>query len=70
MKKQLLFAIALLGMSMGVNAQTDITNSFRPLTQEMLNNPDPQDWLMWRGGYENWGSGITYPDVMLLNQQG
>ena len=30
-------------------------NSFQPLTQEELNNPDPEDWLMWRGGYENWG---------------
>ena len=25
---------------------------------------------LYIGGYENWGSGITYPDVMLLNQQG
>jgi len=28
---------------------------FRPLTQDILNNPDPEDWLMWRGGYKNWG---------------
>jgi alcohol dehydrogenase (cytochrome c) len=28
---------------------------FQPLTQEILNNPDPADWLMWRGGYHNWG---------------
>ena len=28
---------------------------FQPLSQEMLNNPEPEDWLMWRGGYENWG---------------
>ena len=34
-----------------VNAQT----AFRPLTQDMLNQPNPEDWLMWRGGYNNWG---------------
>ena len=26
-----------------------------PITQAMLNNPDPNDWLMWRGGYRQWG---------------
>ncbi len=35
----------------GVNAQTP----FRPLTQALLNDPDPADWVMWRGNYENWG---------------
>ena len=29
--------------------------TFRPVTQAMLNDPDPADWLMWRGGYRNWG---------------
>jgi alcohol dehydrogenase (cytochrome c) len=33
------------------NSQTP----FRPLTQAMLNDPDPADWVMWRGGYANWG---------------
>ena len=28
---------------------------FTPLTQDMLNDPDPNDWLMWRGNYQNWG---------------
>ena len=31
------------------------SRQFQPLTQDMLNNPDPNDWLMWRGNYENWG---------------
>ena len=30
-------------------------SSFRALTQDQLNNPDSEDWLMWRGGHENWG---------------
>ena len=25
---------------------------------------------LYIGGYENWGKGITYPDVLILNQQG
>lgn len=28
---------------------------FEPLTQDRLDNPAPEDWLMWRGNYENWG---------------
>lgn len=28
---------------------------FQPRDQHRLNNPDPEDWLMWRGGYRNWG---------------
>ena len=29
--------------------------TFQPVTQAMLNEPDPEDWIMWRGGYRNWG---------------
>ena len=36
-------------------AQSPQEIDFQPLSQEMLNNPEPEDWLMWRGGYENWG---------------
>lgn len=48
----LLIAIAL-NSSLQAQSQTQI--DFRPITQEMLNDPDPEDWLMWRGGYNNWG---------------
>jgi len=33
-------------------AQTD---GFVPVTDEMLQNPDPADWLMWRRTLDNWG---------------
>ncbi|MYA66511.1 MAG: hypothetical protein F4Y22_04455, partial [Gammaproteobacteria bacterium] len=46
------FLILLLGVVSMANAQD---RQFRPLTQDMLDNPDPNDWLMWRGNYENWG---------------
>ena len=42
----------LLGLVAMANAQE---REFQPLTQDMLDNPDPDDWLMWRGNYENWG---------------
>src|ERR1700693_6280422 len=28
---------------------------FKPVTAEMLLNPDPADWLMWRRTYNGWG---------------
>ena len=28
---------------------------FHPISQESLNNPEAEDWLMWRGGYEKLG---------------
>ncbi len=30
-------------------------NSFTPITQEVLQNPDPADWIMWRRTYDAWG---------------
>ena len=50
----LLLAVAVIA-PLEVSAQDSVQNTFRPLTQAMLNDPDPSDWLMWRGGYANWG---------------
>ena len=48
--------LALIAMALpGVSGQDRSQNAFRPVTQTMLNEPDPADWLMWRGGYSNWG---------------
>jgi len=33
----------------------EVPGEYRAVTQEMLNDPDPEDWLMWRGSYEGWG---------------
>jgi PQQ-dependent dehydrogenase (methanol/ethanol family) len=30
-------------------------NRFAPVTDEMLQNPDPADWLMWRRTLDSWG---------------
>ena len=37
----------------GVTIAGTVEN-FVPLTDEMLRNPDPDDWLMWRGNYSAW----------------
>src|ERR1022692_2148036 len=29
--------------------------SFVPVTDQMLDHPDPADWLMWRGTLNSWG---------------
>lgn len=36
------------------NAQTNIEN-LSPVTDAMLANPDPKDWLMWRRTLNSWG---------------
>ncbi len=48
--------IALIFLLLGASAAAQgPQREFRPLTQDMLDHPDPEDWLMWRGNYENWG---------------
>jgi alcohol dehydrogenase (cytochrome c) len=48
------FALALLAAAaMTVSAQTQAP--FEPVTDEMLQSPDPDDWLMWRRTLDSWG---------------
>ncbi|HEY5667104.1 MAG TPA: PQQ-binding-like beta-propeller repeat protein, partial [Gammaproteobacteria bacterium] len=47
-------AVALAASSAALNAQTTIAD-FVPVTDEMLQNPDPADWLMWRRTLDSWG---------------
>ena len=54
----LIVAVAVLApleVSAQDSGQDPAQRVFRPLTQAMLNDPDPADWVMWRGGYANWG---------------
>ena len=39
----------------GATALAQPTDSFVPVTDEMLVDPDPADWLMWRRTFDNWG---------------
>src|SRR5690606_39692636 len=31
------------------------TIEFEPITEQMLLDPDPADWIMWRRNYASWG---------------
>ena len=46
-----LLAAALLG---GV-ATAALAADYAPVTDERLKNPEPQNWLSWRGNYASWG---------------
>ena len=48
-------AALLLFIAFNLSSVFSQQSSFRALTQDQLNNPDSEDWLMWRGGHENWG---------------
>jgi alcohol dehydrogenase (cytochrome c) len=46
-------ALALLGAA--PEAQQPAPGAFVPVTDKMLANPDPADWLMWRRTWNSWG---------------
>ena len=46
--------VASLVLSAGL-APAQPTNRFVPVTDEMLQDPDPADWLMWRRTLDSWG---------------
>ena len=55
------FAALLLGSSLTlmasapILAQDNLLANFEPVTDEMLQNPDPEDWLSWRRTLDNHG---------------
>ena len=67
--KACLFSIAIVTLPaaavMGADNEPPPTNaiieaphplrSFEPITDAMLRNPDPKNWIMMRGNYEGWG---------------
>ncbi|MFO7544107.1 MAG: PQQ-binding-like beta-propeller repeat protein [Trueperaceae bacterium] len=46
--------IALAFVPFTASAQGEVEN-FTPITAEMLMDPDPADWVMWRRNYASWG---------------
>ena len=49
----LVAALALAGLPGGAQAQP--SGAFVPVTDAMLQRPDPADWLMWRRTLDAWG---------------
>jgi PQQ-dependent dehydrogenase (methanol/ethanol family) len=50
-----LIGTALLMLLNGNVVHAQLANGFEPVTDEMLENPDPDDWLMWRRTLDGWG---------------
>ncbi len=68
----LVLSIGFTGLQLGpasVHAQS--SNDFTPVTDAMLANPSPDDWLMWRRTLDGWGYSpldqITRDNVDSLN---
>ena len=65
--KRLMFGLVLLAMALVAGVATVVNQSvsaqqppaaasaFVPVTDAMLQNPDPADWLMWRRTLNHWG---------------
>src|SRR5690554_7371513 len=49
------FAACLLAAAAPCAVFAQTTDDFVPVTDEMLQNPDPADWLMWRRTLDSWG---------------
>ncbi|HIE92987.1 MAG TPA: hypothetical protein EYQ83_09030 [Acidobacteria bacterium] len=50
-----ILAVALSWWSVPTFAQAPASDSFVPVTDAMLHNPAPEDWLMWRRTLDGWG---------------
>ena len=50
-----LLAYSLCTLMAPVSVWAQLANGFVPVTDELLENPDPQDWLMWRRTQDGWG---------------
>jgi len=48
-------AFALAGSASVQTQERAADGDYIPITQAMLNEPDPADWLMWRRTYNGWG---------------
>ncbi len=59
--------LASLVVASGVlTAQSSGENDFVPVTDAMLQDPAPEDWLMWRRTLDSWGYSLTYRHAIRL----
>jgi len=50
-----ILAAAGIGTALALPAAAQTDSDFAPVTDAMLADPDPADWLMWRRTLDNWG---------------
>ena len=47
--------LPLVAIAVTLEAQQALSNAFSPVSDAMLENPAPSDWLMWRRTLDGWG---------------
>ena len=47
--------IGLLGLAVPFVSADQHKETYTPVTNERLLNPEPENWLMYRGTYNSWG---------------
>ena len=50
-------ATAMAALLLSAGAHAEPVTSYKPVTQERLSNPEPENWLMAKGNYAGW----SYP---------
>ncbi len=65
MKRRVLLIVAAIGMLSAGLITTAQVRDFKPVTDAMLQNPDPADWLHWRRTQDGWG----YSPLNQINKQ-
>ena len=56
MKRVITIALAALALAGGVAVRgQQVSRRFVPVTDAMLQKPDPSDWLAWRRTLDGWG---------------
>src|SRR5689334_2144842 len=56
MKRLIIFALAAAALAGGVATRAQqAARKYTPVTDAMLQKPDPADWLMWRRTLDGWG---------------
>ena len=53
-------ACAVVTIATGVSSQAQVER-LTPVTDAMLQEPDPADWLMWRRTLDSWGFRLDWP---------
>ncbi len=51
----LIFTLMMVLVAGSLPAEAQASSDFVPVTDSMLQNPDPADWLMWRRTLDSWG---------------
>jgi len=64
LKACLVATTAVVSLSSMAYAQVTPRESYKPVTDEMLQNPPAEEWLMWRGNYANQG----YSELETINK--